>query len=719
MTSPHGVPRRGFLAGTLAAGASGVLAGCTAEPAPPAAGPSTGRASTSASRAGSWAPHPRTVGGLSCVAVQAQQRLVLHTLGQDVQFWGGVTLEATLPGDAPGTFSATAADYRRWLGTMAELGVRIVRLTRLHPPAFYAELRAYNAAHATSPIYLVQGVAVPPLARDLLTAPRVTTATTQALRDASAAVHGDLVRPGRATAARPTGSWAADVSAWTVAWILGDGWPAATVVATDAAGSGQARHEGRYFSSTVQASATEHWLAARLDELAALEAARGVSVPLAVGNSPETDPFSHPTERIAAQRGPGIDTTHVFASPAWPGGTFAAYAAAPYAPDFLDRQPQYANEEDPYRAYLAALASHHGGTPLLVSSFGVSSSLGSGSNGPAERDQGPHSEQEALRIGADLLRLYAGLGLAGGMYAAWHDDWSATTWNTAPRTALVAPARRVLTHDPLTADQWMGLLAHDPVRSGPRTVHSAPQNGMQQVQIDHDESWLYLTMSFSGRVTSPIEIGFDLLTGPGLRLPGGSGEPVYDIAIRMVPTMSTAEVFVRAALDPARLDGLPAGWWPLPDVGGWNVVALTTSTAYVVPGTTTQVSPTFLKVGELVIGTWDPKDPNYDSRATWHLERPDAAKPATLIFRLPWSMLSFADPSARTVLDLDGFKAGLTPIRSMAMTIESSTPGSPVTVPLTWPVWNRVGSTERLKRGAEQLRDAFAQLERPGSPDGP
>ena len=42
----------------------------------------------------------------------------------------------------------------------------------------------------------------------------------------------------------------------------------------------------------------------------------------------------------------------------------------------------------------------------------------------------------------------------------------------------------------------------------------------------------------------------------------------FDVAIRMVPTMSTTVVLIRSALDPIRLDGLPRGWWPSPERGG-------------------------------------------------------------------------------------------------------------------------------------------------------
>lgn len=717
MTSPHGLDRRGFLAGSLAVGA---LAGCS-EPEPPAGKPASPATSSASPSAGSsdpsWAPRPATVGPLSCIARQDKTKLALHTASGDVTFWGGVTLEPTLPGSLPGTFSAAAEDYRRWFGRMAELGIRIIRLRRVHPPAFYSELLRYNTEHQAAPLYLVQGATVPPSAyeRDVLTSRAVTTAMSRELTDASGAVHGDLRRTGRTSATRPAGTWNADVSPWTVAWVLGDEWTPESVRRTNRQRPRAPRYVGRYFASTTEATAAEQWFAARLDELATLEAERGVSVPMAVANTAYTDPLEHPAEPSVEATTAAIDVTRITSTPEWPAGTFAAYEAFPYEPDFLNLEPDYQNSGDPYRAYLTALTRHHDGVPVLVTAFGVTSAIGSGAEGPNNRAQGHHSETEQTKIGADLLRAFADIGLAGGIFSAWHDDWSASTWNTRERYTEVAPARRILTHDPLTADAWSGLLAHDGTRRGSRTVHSAPQAGLQQVTVDHDEAWLYLTLFFSGRVTSPVEIGFDLVSGAGqgLTLPGGSGEPVYDVSLLTVPTMSTTTVYVRPDLDPARFDQLPVGWWPLPNMGGWNVQSLTTRRPSRALGTGRPISPKFLRVGQLEFGDWNPDSSNHQSLAGWQLARPDASKPAQLSYRLPWSMLIMADASARALLSPQGTEKPLTPIKAMNVTVESSTPGSPVTFPVTWPAWNEVHTTERLKSGARVIREALGELSVP------
>ena len=51
------------------------------------------------------------------------------------------------PAASPARSRATRADYDRWLGEMGRLGVRVVRVYTILPPAFYDALRAYDRAH--------------------------------------------------------------------------------------------------------------------------------------------------------------------------------------------------------------------------------------------------------------------------------------------------------------------------------------------------------------------------------------------------------------------------------------------------------------------------------------------------------------------------------------------------------------------------------------------
>jgi hypothetical protein len=116
------------------------------------------------------------------------------------------------------------------------------------------------------------------------------------------------------------------------------------------------------------------------------------------------NPLEHSNEPLAHEDMISVDAMHLRATGAWPGGFFASYHAYPYYPDFLRYEPAYRKAKDPYAAYLADLRKHHHGQALMITEFGVPTSLGKARLGPLGRDQGDHSEQEAADIDRDLLR---------------------------------------------------------------------------------------------------------------------------------------------------------------------------------------------------------------------------------------------------------------------------------------------------------------------------
>lgn len=684
------------------------LAACTADEAP------AGREALPfdpAPAGPSWAPAPRTVGGLAAVATVDGDRFVLHTAHGDVTFLPGVNLGSTVPGTQPGEVAATAEDYRRWFPLMRAMGLRVVRIYTILRPAFYTELAAYNEAHPDGPLYLVQGVYPPDesyVERGDLYAPAMTSAFTAELRDAVAAVHGDLRRG--PTAGRADGRWTADVSRWLAAWVVGAELDPRATQASDRRNAGRPVHRGRYFAATAAASPTESWLAARMDELATASAARGSAAPVAFVNWPTLDPLRHPEEPLEQEDLVGLDANHVLPTRLWPAGTFASYHAYPYYPDFQRHEPglhttRYAGRIDPYAGYLAALKRHHAGMPVMVTEFGVPSSLGSAHAGPLGRDQGGHTEQQAMRTDAELLRLIASLGLAGGLVFEWTDEWFKVTWNTQRRH--VPADRRQLWHDPLTNEQYFGLLATDPVGgpdARPRTVHDG---GGLRVDASSDESWVHLRITLPAAPDAPVAIGFDVVPGGAERLPGSRRrDGTSDFAVVVDPATGRGQAWVRQELDPVPLDYLPpAGSRPAP-VDGWQRQQLTTNRPLVIPSTGRRLPMEFFDVGRLRRGEMDPARPGYDSRATWRLDG------AVLTLRVPWGLLGMADPSARRALVPRPDRTVETvPVERIGLVVEHSgrrTPAGSV----TWSPWDRVHARERVKAGVAAWIDAVTAVSR-------
>lgn len=693
--------------------AVGALAACTGDggdATPAAASAASGAAVASWKPAPadprSWAPAPTTRNGLSTIAEQKDGKLVLHTEHGDVDFWSGVNLGSTTPGHSPGELAISREEYRRWFTQMGQMGIHTLRIYTIHSPVMYEELKAHNEAHPDAPIYLVQGIYLPDESyietHDLFEA-ESTKAMVEEVRDASAAVHGDLTRAPRT--GRSSGTWTADVSQWVAAWIVGVEWDGEAVKASDARNADQPLHRGKHFANTADASPTERWIAARMDELAGAEARRGLSAPVAFVNWPTADPLRHPAEPLDLEDLAGVDANHVLPTKAWPGGTFASFHAYPYYPDFLRHQPSYKKAADPYLAYLLDLKKHFAPhMPLMVTEFGVPSSLGSAHLGTKGRDQGDHSEQEALAMDAAMLEQFKEIGLAGGLLFSWVDEWFKFTWNTLPRHAVVDGERRSLWHDALTNEQHFGLVAQDPTRTGARVAWES-RTGVQRVTVDHDESWVHLTIALDRAPVAPVRVGFDVVPG-GLALPAGAGKAggVNDYALTVDPSKQTATMVVDGAIDPVKLDRLKAY---VPEAGpdGWSVQRLTTNRSYLLPLTQQRTPAEFLEIGKLRRGSWDPASPAFDDRSTWQLDG------STLTLRLPWAMLGLGDPSSKTaVVPRNGEPVGVK-VQDIGVVVDAGAGGT-ATARIGWDAWNRARHTERVKAGAQSFIDALVTVSR-------
>jgi len=676
--------------------ASSALAGCGLVRASDEAAPEPASAGSTAPGL-SWAPAPLTEDGISVLARADADGFALYTCSGSKTFLPGVNLGATTPLHQPGELAIEATDYRRWFVQMGDLGIRVVRVYTIHPPAFYDELAAYNQANPDRPLYLVQGVYLPDESYveegGTLYDKPVDRGFAQEIADASAAVHGRLdrlERPGHAS-----GEWKTDVSPWVVAWIAGVEWDPYGVARTDERHRGAAYTRGEFFTATDDATATERWIARHLDALAAAEAEYGISVPIAFVNWPTADPLEHPDEPNPTEDLVSVDANHVVPTDAWPGGTFASYHAYPYYPDFLRHEPglrlEYDGREDPYAGYLVALREHHATMPVMVTEVGVPSSLGSAHDGPLGRSQGGHSEQEAMRTDAELLRLVEAQGLAGGFVFSWTDEWFKRTWNTMQHQA---PAeRRQLWHDPLTNEQHFGLVATDsaPVPDSVREV--IPSTGpVEYVVAEADASYLHLDVTFRDRLPSRLVVSSDAVTAPA----GDDYRVDLDLSGR------TGQAWVREELDPLRLDTDDEAY--APDVGEtWHRFRLLTNRSTVAGGR--PVPAEHQEVGALVEGTWGPTEAEYDSSATWQVV--DAHD--TVRLRLPWGMLGLADPSSRTALG-PGKPARTEVVEGLALTLDAD--GSQLTMDYTWPTWNHVEHGERLKAGVGVLAKAFRDLAR-------
>jgi hypothetical protein len=678
-----------------------------------------------------WAPQPKTIDGLEAVATVTDGSFALHTVGGDRGFLPGVNIGATIPGTQPGEQAIPADVFDRWLPQIHDLGLRVVRVYSIMPPAFYQSLATFNRAYPDGPIYLMQGVWLP---EDPFLATRDLFASEQEFHvevgRAVAAIHGDLdlpARPGHAS-----GLYDADVSQWLVAWVIGIELDPVVTFASDRANTGMEPYAGSYFRNTDDPTPTEVWLARAMDHLASLEWDRGVTMPIAFVNWPTTDPLVHPDEPLVEEDMVGIDANHVLATDAWPGGTFASYHAYPYYPDFQRYEAGIAGfeldgEPDNYAGYLTKLRDHHraAGLPVMITEFGVPSSIGSAHHGPQGRNQGGHSEREAMAINAELMDVIHRLGLAGGLVFAWQDEWFKFTWNTID---LEIPSdRRQMWANPWTNEANFGLLAMEPgeapivVIDGDRgewegngsQVILEARGPVREVRAVKDEGYLYLGIVLDEGQSgsqSPVVIGFDTIEGGASTLPGvgAIGWDAGDYAITISPG-GTAEIKVRASADPLVLQYAPIRAVPFDvDVSeqstAWTNRRLLVNWPLVIPTTGEERAAEIIDVGVMIRGSSDPDDPRFDSRATWQ------SQGTFLEVRIPYAAIGFSDPSSLQAYRVSR-EGDITTEEVERLGIVVVAGGEThETSGYAWERWQSVGWRERPKAGIDQLRQVVERL---------
>jgi hypothetical protein len=446
----------------------------------------------------------------------------------------GVNFGVALPGRFPSEFPNDSARYAGWLDTLSAMRANALRVYTILPPAFYRALRGWNVTHPERAVWLVHGVwtELPP-GDDFDDA-----VWKRSFRDEMQRVvdllHGTAeipARPGHAS-----GRYDADVSPWTLGYIIGREWEPYSVKAFHARRAGAAReYRGRYLEATG-APPMDIWMAEQCDFLLAYEVDRYNTIrPIAYTNWPTLDPLTHPTEASSAEEAvwrrrsgrraeaprleyendaTALDAMLVHATASNPAGWFASYHAYPYYPDFMLHDPGYQQARSSegrsnFFGYLQELKRHHAGVPLLIAEYGVPSSRGIAHLQPQGWHHGGHDETAMAAIDARLTREIREAGAAGGIVFAWLDEWFKKNWIVIDFEVPQENTRRW--HNVMDAEQNYGILgqyagdaATTPALGGdgapwlalPAIQESADASGFapRALRAGADASYVYLAL---------------------------------------------------------------------------------------------------------------------------------------------------------------------------------------------------------------------------------
>jgi hypothetical protein len=507
----------------------------------------------------------------------------------------GVNIGAALPGRFASEFPDSAT-YADWFAGIADVGANSVRVYTIHPPAFYKALLDHNS-RAAQPLWLIHGVwaELPPA--DNYDDPAWKAEFEAEMRAVVDIVHGRAdVRP---RAGHASGHYLADVSRWTLGFVLGREWEPYSVIAYNQRVGARSSFHGRYIELD-QGTPMDVWLAEVCDYIVGYESRTyNTQRPIAYTNWPTLDPLSHITEatleedaamrarhgEVVKLRGQqheedaaSLDAALVRPTAALPAGYFAAYHVYPYYPDFMVLDPDYNSASSPlgksnYFGYLTDLKQHHGNLPVLIAEYGVPGSVGISHIQPDGWHHGGLEEAEKARIASRMTREIAMAGMAGGILFAWIDEWFKKNWLT--QEFAVPAERNRLWLNRLDPEQQYGVIAMEPVARIPgRTLEErltgwrgvrplyTTEDGVR-VRAVADEAVLHLLIE-TGTPLAPSEllVGFDLATpeSGSFRFPG-AGAPASPVGIEFLlrATREDVRLLVSPEANPFDIDPDTAG----------------------------------------------------------------------------------------------------------------------------------------------------------------
>ena len=409
-----------------------------------------------------------------------------------------------------------------------------LRVYTILPPSFYRALRAWNVGHPRRPLWLVHGVwtELPP--EHDFDDPEWKAAFRSEMRSVVDLVHGAAElppRPGHAS-----GRYDADVSRWTLAYIIGREWEPYAVKAYDSlhpgrralcrplprgrqrAGDGRLDGRAVRLPAGVRGGPVERAPADRVHQLA--DARPAVSTPPNPGPPRSGSGAGAPGGRLPATSSSTRTTPSasiaslVRPTSRNPAGWFASYHAYPYYPDFLLYDPGYRqarSSEGPsaYFGYLSDLHRHHAGMPFVISEYGVPSSRGNAHLQPQGWDHGGHDERAMAAIDARLTREIRESGAAGAIVFAWMDEWFKKNWIVID---FEQPAERNrLWLNAMDAEQNYGILGQyagqrgDAPGAGRRPRHAGARStavdsgagALRTLRAGSDEAYLYLALELA------------------------------------------------------------------------------------------------------------------------------------------------------------------------------------------------------------------------------
>lgn len=623
-------------------------------------------------------------------------------------FIKGINMGIAVPGTFPSQLQASRSEYTQWLQLIRDAGFNTIRLYTLHYPHFYEVLDSFNKANPNTPILLFQGVwmeeEVPNYDEDLHT---LTPYFNKEIEENVDCIHGKrniAFRYGKAH-----GLYTADVSRWTIGYIIGRETHPPEVLHTNEMHAANTAYNGRYLSIS-NTKAAESWIVERMDHLLAYEQDNyGTQRPISFSSWPTLDPIKHPAEKNRYEDTASIDISALDFARAQ-AGVFASYHAYPYYPDFMSHDAAHTSFRDylgqnSYLGYLTALKKHYTRMPLIIGEFGVPSSWGKAHYSSSGMHHGGFDERAQGETNLRLLGNIEQSGCGGGIQFALMDEWFKRTWITDPMDFI--GDRRILWQNIMAAEQNFGLMGfrkeNDPYMPWESFCSGC---AVEQVEAKADYAYFQLRMKTQQplAILDTIWIAFDTYdaTKGESILPNGK-QLSKRAEFALMITNNRAELFVTEAYDlygiwhktsaPAQL------YRSVPTDGGpWRIVRWKNNNN----------EQEVQYIGSLRVNRLGLPPTSMDAVTLDSFE---------ISVKLPWTLLNMIDPSMMMVMNDDRSTAEreLTKSDGFAVSISYKDFFAATQTRFTWSDWNEaLAAKPYLKESYSIVKEHLREY--PGNP---
>ncbi|MDF2568048.1 MAG: hypothetical protein K0R90_1504 [Oscillospiraceae bacterium] len=524
----------------------------------------------------------------------------------------GFNINGLLPGDQPYKYTRDINVYKEFLDSVAEIGGNCVRVYDLMPPEFYRALYEYNLSHADKAIYFMQNVVTPTnVNAETILGEASRTELKKNIEYIVDAVHGKAEVP--AVGKRQAGTYVNDVSKYLLSYTVEID-TSMNVITSINKNYPSYQFSGEYLSCSSNAS--EALMAFVCDSVYGVQQKKyGYIAPVGAHGNAELLPsmdWSLNNEQSE------FDVSRIQTTPKSKDAFFISYKLSPSDAVFLNNTESFKSYKDEagtfaYGGYINTVKSQQKTYPLLIDGFGLSTNMNAfekenSVNGLTEQQQG-----EGL---VRMLKSINSQNFLGGLISDLNDSWTNCAEDMKP---FVVPLRdNALWQNTLDPTQNEGVLAVNPKKSNDIELSLKDNDKLKEMQISHDEAFVYMTIVLDKVVDYDREqliIGLDTYQR-------NNGEYLYD-AKYFATGLSGMEYVVKFESKNSASIYVAKSY-------NRNRGQFSSKESY---------KASFDYIATLKYGTYDESNNNFYQVGS------------TINLRIPWSLINFVNPSKKMVIN--------------------------------------------------------------------